>query len=150
MIELFGQYQAVQIEISSGASAKFMTPTTKNMGNNVWWLHDEAVYTDRIFFYDEISRKPTDPVIIILNHKALFGGGLSSRLLLIIHLMLDDCLSLPICSLLCLPWTKESMNAKSSQRFQRKQVNNLSMTRLSVHLIVGQGLREIQRMKRWD
>ena len=29
------------------------------------------------FFYDEISRKPTDPVIIILNHKALFGGELS-------------------------------------------------------------------------
>ena len=36
-------------------------------------MHDEAVYTDSIFFYGEISRKPTDPVILSRGEQVESG-----------------------------------------------------------------------------
>ena len=36
-------------------------------------MHDEAVYTDRIFFNGEISRKPTDPVILSRGEQVESG-----------------------------------------------------------------------------
>ena len=45
---------------------------------------------------------------------------------------------------------KGKHECKVQSKVQRKYVNGLSVTRLSVHLIVGQGLREIWRVKEQD
>ena len=48
-----------------------------------------------------------------------------------------------------LPQVEGSINAKSSSKvFKGNFVNGLSMTRLSVHSVVGQGLREFQESQR--